>query len=83
MEGVMGKHPLLFGARRPVEKVSWYDAVEFCNALSECNNWRPATITIRLFSKCLVERGGRYTLSNKGEVFWEPRRHRTTVCPPK
>ncbi len=35
-ESVMGKNPSNFkGSDRPVEQVSWYDVVEFCNKLSE------------------------------------------------
>ena len=72
-EGVMGNNPSSFsGARRPVEKVSWYDAVEFCNALSECNNLAPCYYHDKAFQQVFGRRGGRYTLSNKGEVFWNP-----------
>lgn len=35
-ESVMGNNPSYFkGSKRPVERVNWYDVVEFCNKLSD------------------------------------------------
>ncbi|WP_119394427.1 formylglycine-generating enzyme family protein [Salinibius halmophilus] len=42
-EQVMGCNPALNqGAQRPVDSVSWLDAIAFCNALSVCQGLTPA-----------------------------------------
>lgn len=39
--GVRGRHPVQDGERVPVTMISWYDAVVWCNALSEAEGLTP------------------------------------------
>ena len=68
-EAVMGDNPSHFkGAQRPVETVTWPDAVRFCNALSEKEGLTPAyrEIVTRAGSSGFLGIGRRAP-----EVTWE------------
>jgi formylglycine-generating enzyme len=72
-EAVMGSNPADFkGAGHPVENVSWYDAVVFCNALSESSGLAPCYYHDNAFRQVFGKTAGGYGLPNKGEVFWNP-----------
>ena len=69
-EEVMKSNPSHFrGARRPVERVSWYDAAVFCNALSERCGYEPCYFGEEAFQKIYGKTAKGYELPNSGEVF--------------
>jgi formylglycine-generating enzyme required for sulfatase activity len=66
-QAVMGANPAHFqGQQRPVEQVSWFDAVVFCNTLSQRTGRSPAYRTPE--SKPYGWDGKFWTLPNSGEV---------------
>ena len=60
-ESVMGENPSKFkGSNRPVEMVSWYDAVNFCNKLSQMEK----------LDQCYTINGTDVSWSNKSCNGW-------------
>jgi formylglycine-generating enzyme required for sulfatase activity len=70
----MGSNPSYFSscAQCPVEQVSWYDAVVFCNRLSEANGLTPCYYADAGFAQVYGKSGGTWSLPNSGEVYWNP-----------
>ncbi|MCB9298710.1 MAG: formylglycine-generating enzyme family protein [Lewinellaceae bacterium] len=70
-EAVMGagSNPSNFkGNNRPVERVSWYDAAVFCNALNEQCGYEPCYFSDEAFQKPYGKTASGYTLPNEGPV---------------
>ncbi|MBL7798517.1 MAG: formylglycine-generating enzyme family protein [Saprospiraceae bacterium] len=66
-ETVMGGNPSLFQSpQRPVEFVSWFDAVVFCNAMSQRTERRPVYLTRA--GETYGWAGKTWTLPNDGDV---------------
>jgi len=73
-QAVMGSNPSAFSscAQCPVEQVSWYDAVVFCNRLSEAQGLIPCYYADAGFTQVYGKSGGTWSLPNSGEVYWNP-----------
>ena len=73
---VMGSNPSNFAYTNcgncPVERVSWYDAVVFCNRLSEANGLTPCYYADAGFTQVYGKNGSIWSQPNSGEVYWNP-----------
>ena len=73
---VMGANPSGFASpvcpQCPVEQVSWYDAVVFCNRLSELQGRTPCYYSDAGYTQVYGKSGGTWSLPNSGTVYWNP-----------
>jgi len=68
-----GENPAQFkGKRRPVEQVSWYDAVVFCNALNEICGYAPQYFSDPAFQQVFGKTVEGFMLPNEGLVYQKP-----------
>jgi len=73
-QAFMGSNPSYFPscAQCPIEQVSWYDAVVFCNRLSEANGLTPCYYSDAVFTQVYGKTGGNWSLPNSGTVYRNP-----------
>jgi len=75
-QALMGDNPSYFEylncPQCPVEQVSWYDAVVYCNRLSESEGKTPCYYSDPSFMSVYGKnQDGTWTLPNSGTVFWK------------
>ena len=73
-ESLMGGNPSFFrdcGNNCPVDSVSWYEAIVFCNRLSEKENLRPCYYSDKEYTIVFGKSGQSWNLPNVGEVYWQ------------
>lgn len=69
---LMGSNPSNFSCPQcPVEMVSWYDAVVYCNRLSEAVGLEPCYYSNTSFTSVYGKNGSDWTLPNSGTVYWK------------
>ena len=72
-ESLMGENPSGFGdcgSNCPVERVSWYDVVVYCNRLSEQAGLTPCYYSDDGYTNVYGKSGQTWSLPNAGEVYW-------------
>jgi formylglycine-generating enzyme required for sulfatase activity len=71
-QSIMGNNPSYFiGCNNcPVEQVSWYDAIVFCNRLSESQGLQPSYYSDAAFTQVYGKSGNSWNLPNAGNIFW-------------
>ena len=72
-ESLMGENPSGFGdcgSNCPVERVSWYDVVVYCNRLSEQAGLTPCYYSDDGYINVYGKSGQTWSLPNAGEVYW-------------
>ncbi len=71
---IMGSNPSSFKnpncSTCPVETVSWYDAVVFCNRLSEAQGLSPCYYYDAAFTRVYGKNDGVWSLPNNDLVYW-------------
>ena len=56
----------------PIDYVSWYDALVFCNRLSELLGLTPCYYSDAGFTQVYGKSGSTWSLPNSGTVYWNP-----------
>ena len=72
-ESLMGENPSNIsdcGSNCPVELVSWYDVIVYCNRLSEQAGLTPCYYSDEGYSNIFGKSGETWSQPNAGEVYW-------------
>ena len=69
----MGSNPSFFSgcSNCPVDSISWFDAIVFCNRISEQEGFTPCYYSDASFNLVYGKNGDDWELPNTGAVFWK------------